>query len=168
VAEVGQTDDDLGYDRTESDPVLLATLLDVAAQVARTEANCIGAAETAVVDVRTNHEPAQLPVPAATVECESIDEENLTFEAFDSEDAKQVFLAAKRELLCVRGKRAGTDPTSGLSSFDGLPYVDGGAWIIEPDSTGMRDRIAQALGVAAGQMCDNIDPNIDPVPGVAL
>jgi hypothetical protein len=157
-------DTDLGYDRTASDPQALAALLATADRVADTVVGCVDPTELPVDLVRSNHEPVRLPVPIASVDCSSIDEENFLFEAFEDERGKLGFIAAKRELLCERGKKAGTDPATGRSGWDGLPYVDGGTWILEPDTAEHRDVVAQALSLQALNMCDNVDPEVDPAP----
>ena len=85
----------------------------------------------------------RLPLPAASASCEGDDKEDLTFEVF--EDAKQArqFVDAKQALLCRRAA------DMQLTEFPGFPYVDGGAWIVEPDEKATADKLAPILGGTA-------------------
>ncbi len=146
-AEVRDPNADFGWDRTESDPEpCWPRCSGRAATSPARRADCVDASETPVETVKVNFEISHLPVPAATVQCETIDEEDLTFEGFLDDKAKLMYLEAKQDLLCARGMQAGTDPATGRSSWPGVPYVDGGTWIIEPDTNDTRDVIATALG----------------------
>ena len=165
-AEVRDPNADFGWDRTDSDPAVLAALQQAAQAVAGTEINCIDPTETPIETVKFNFDLTHLPVPAATLTCTSIEDEDLTFEGFLDEHAKNVFLEAKQELICARGMQAGTNPATGKSNWPGLPYVDGGTWIIEPDGNDTRDSIATGIGAAAHNMCTDIAS--DPAPGPQL
>jgi predicted small lipoprotein YifL len=163
-AEVRDPNADFGWDRTESDPQVLAELLAVAQRLAETPVDCIDAGETSIEAVKITFDIARLPVPAATVQCTTFDEEDLTFEGFLDEQAKLTFIEAKQELLCERGKRASTDPATGKSAWTGIPYVDGGTFIIEPTVNETRDAVAQALGLPAFNFCTNADKDPAPPP----
>jgi hypothetical protein len=126
--------------------------------------NCLDAGETPVDTVRSNFEATHLPIPAATVQCTTIDEEDLTFEGFVDEKHKLTFLEAKQDLLCERGRQSGIAPGTDTSSWPGLPYVDGGTWIIEPNNNDTRDAIAGALGLGGFNMCPNVTSDPAPVP----
>lgn len=156
TAEVRDPNADFGWDRTESDPAVLATLLEVARQVGGTPAGCVEPSETSVEAVKINFDIAHLPVPAATVQCLTVDEEDLTFEGFTDEQAKLIFLEAKQDLLCARAKQAATDPQTGKTTWTGIPYVDGGTWIIEPNTNETRDIVASGIGATAMNLCDNV------------
>jgi hypothetical protein len=160
IAEVADPHADFGWDRTETDPAILATLMAVAQQVAAGPTNCVDPSETPMEQVRSNFEPTHLPLPAATVQCDTSDEEDLTFEGFVDEQHKLTFLEAKADLICERGMRSGFDPGGTVSTWPGMPYVDGGTWIIEPNDNGTRDTIATALGLPAMNMCPDI--SFDP------
>ncbi len=163
-AEVRDAHADFGWDRTDSDQAVLATLLEAAGRVTASPVGCVDPSETPIDVVKTYFDVSHLPIPAATVQCVTNDEEDLTFEGFTDEAGKLTFLEAKQDLLCARGKQAGTDPSSGVSGWSGLPYVDGGTWIIEPNGNDTRDTIAQALGLTAGNMCPDIATDPAPVP----
>jgi hypothetical protein len=163
-AEVRDPNADYGWDRTESDPQVLADLLAVAQRLAETPVDCIDAGETSIKAVKITFDIAHLPVPAATVQCNTFDEEDLTFEGFLDEQAKLTFIEAKQELLCERGKIASTDPRTGKAAWTGIPYVDGGTFIIEPTTNETRDAVAQALGLPAYNFCTNAERDPAPPP----
>lgn len=162
-AEVSGRSIDRGYDRDDWDQAALDQALAVAQQVANTPIGCNNPITSDWAAVLADHRRVALPMPGATVECESADGENLTFEAFVDDEHKLDFLLAKGELICERGKQAGLDPGGETTAFDGLPYVDGGTLIIEPDTAAMRDQLAQALGFSAGNMCTGVTDNA-PAP----
>jgi hypothetical protein len=118
----------------------------------------IGTAEGCVDERHQVHEWAAfadsyqmggLPLPAASIECETQDERNLFVEVFDGADDKDAFVAAKQRLLCERGRAV----ADGTDEAFAIPYVDGGDWIIEPDSAEMAEALAGVTGGTAGDMC---------------
>jgi hypothetical protein len=82
----------------------------------------------------------KLPLAAAVATCSTDDEEDLTFEVFKDAKLAREFLEAKQKLLCARAA------AMQLTGFPGFPYVDGGAWIVEPDEKATAERLAPVLG----------------------
>lgn len=156
-AEVSGRSIDRGYDRDGWDQAALDEATSVALRVGTTEIGCSNPGPSAWEAVLAEYQRVGLPMPGGHVECTSADDENLTIEAFVDEQHKLDFLLAKGELICERGKQAGRAPGEEKTGFDGLPYVDGGTVIIEPDSAAERDRLAQALGFSAGNMCTDVN-----------
>jgi predicted small secreted protein len=85
----------------------------------------------------------QLPLPAAVASCTSEDEEDLTFEVFQDAERAREFVTMKQNLLCQRAK------SLNLPDFPGFPYIDGGAWIVEPDEKGTAEKLAPLVGGTA-------------------
>jgi hypothetical protein len=107
----------------------------------------------------------KVPLAAAITSCATDDDENLTFEVFA--DAKQAreFLDAKQAMLCTKMA------AHRLFEFPGFPYVDGGAWIVEPDEKATADKLAPILGGTAQQRpCrwENSTPSKTPQAGSRL
>jgi len=87
----------------------------------------------------------RLPLAAAIASCTTEGEADLTFEVFaDAQRARQ-FVDAKQQLLCKKMAE------KQLFEFPGFPYVDGGAWIVEPDDKETADKLAPILGGTAQQ-----------------
>lgn len=85
----------------------------------------------------------RVPLAAAITSCESDGEEDVTFEVFEDAKRAQEFIATKQAMLC----RHAADMK--LVGFAGFPYVDGGAWIVEPDEKDTVDKLAPILGGTA-------------------
>lgn len=79
----------------------------------------------------------RLPVPAAMSRCVGPDGEDLTFEVFADDDARDDFYASKLYLVCRSARTRGLEPR--------LAYVEGPGWLIEPDEPDTADRIAAIL-----------------------
>ena len=91
-----------------------------------------------------------LPLAAATASCTTDEDEDLTFEVFADAKGAREFVEAKRKLLCTRAVNYG------VKAFTGFPYIDGGAWIIEPDEKQTAEALAGAVkGTAKMALCDN-------------
>lgn len=129
------------------DPAAVDRLRGPAETLASSEVGCAGFAPHPYEPYRASFDQAGLPTPAASAGCTTADDEDLTFEAFPSPGDKEAFLAAKADLLCARGREI--DP----EGFPGLPYVDGGDWIIEPDTDATAGRAARVLGLPSGNAC---------------
>lgn len=82
----------------------------------------------------------RMPLAAAISSCETETEEDLTFEVFLDAEKKQAFVDAKQAMLCRKAANMK------LRGFPGFPYIDGGAWIIEPDEKATAERLAPLLG----------------------
>lgn len=80
-----------------------------------------------------------LPLPAAVTACQGEGGEDLTTEVFADNAAKQKFIDKKTELLCRATAKKSFD-------FPGFPYVDGGAWIFEPDDMATATSVQKILG----------------------
>jgi hypothetical protein len=140
---VGCSDDgdSKGYDRTAWDTEALAELDELAAKVQATDIGCTDYGPDGFEIMRESFKAVDQPVPAASTSCASNDDENLTFEAFASSKAKDRFVEAKAALLCERLR-----PLDEGVTFVGLPYLDGGEWMVTPDSAAMRDRLQPIVG----------------------
>ncbi len=88
-------------------------------------------------------EQVRIPPVAAVASCSTEGAEDLTFEVFADAKAAQEFVAFKQELLCRRMRDVN------IADWVGFPYVDGGAWIIEPDDKDTAEQLAKILGVSA-------------------
>jgi len=161
-AELGR-DIDLGYDRTDWDPTAVEAAREVAERAGATTIGCINPTVTSFDVVKTQmNEPPRLPMPGAVVQCSAIsveegdDGEDLTIEAFVDEEAKNVFIEAKAELLCERLRILALDFATGVSFSEGVAYVDLGTVIIEPDSWQVRDELARQMGGVATNMCPDV------------
>ena len=84
----------------------------------------------------------KLPLPAAITSCSGPGGEDFTFEMFGDEDARDNFRATKLQLVCSRAEQ------QGLGLFE-LVYVEGDAWLIEPDEEDTAKRLAEILGAQA-------------------
>lgn len=82
----------------------------------------------------------RLPLAAAIASCDTDGEEDLTFQVFAGAKQAQEYVTAKQSALCKRA--AGMR----LKAFPGFPYVDGGAWILEPDTKETAEKAAPILG----------------------
>ena len=82
---------------------------------------------------------SHLPVPAAVTNCTGDAKEDLTFQVFASTEKKDQFAKAKAAVLCKGATKAK------ISDMQ-VPYVDGPTWIMEPDTDGTNDKLAQVLG----------------------
>jgi len=81
----------------------------------------------------------RLPLPAAVASCSTHADEDLTFEVFKDPAHTQDFIRAKQALLCKEAAKT-------KLQFPGFPYVDGGAWVVEPDEKATGDKIAPIVG----------------------
>jgi hypothetical protein len=98
--------------------------------------------------LRADLESKHIPVPRAVTACTTATAEDLTFEVFVDGAAKAAFVSAKRKLLCDAAARRDVP-------FPGFPYIDGGAWIIEPDEQATARALAPLVGGAAQEAgCD--------------
>lgn len=138
-----------GYDRTDWDADAIARLDELAATVGASEVGCVAYGPDPFPAMRESFKLVNQPMPAASTSCDSNDEENLTFEAFDGTAAKDRFVEAKATLLCDRLR-----PLDEGVTFVGLPYLDGGEWLLSPDSAAMRDRLQPIVGGEAKNMCE--------------
>jgi hypothetical protein len=84
----------------------------------------------------------KLPMPAAMATCAGAGGEDLTFEVFADRAARDRFMVTKMQRICT------TAASQGLK-FPGLPFVQGDAWVIEPDDEATARRLAEALHAAA-------------------
>jgi len=137
--------------RDDWDPAALERLRPPAEALAASAVGCADIAAHPYEAYRLSFEQARVPTPAASLGCTTTDGGDLTFEAFDSAAAVSAFLDAKAELLCARGREL--DP----EQFPGLPYVDGGDWILEPDDDATARAAAEVLGLPAGNACGEPD-----------
>jgi len=80
-----------------------------------------------------------LPLPGAQGSCTALDDESVEFSVFADADATKDFIDAKQSLLCGQAK-AKSIP------YPGFDYVDGGTWVIQPDSAGAARTLAEKLG----------------------
>jgi hypothetical protein len=80
----------------------------------------------------------KLPLPTAMSSCTGPGGEDFTFEVFADEIARDNFLATKQQLLCTEAAEREID-------FPGFPYVEGSAWLIEPDEEGSANAIADLV-----------------------
>lgn len=147
LAAAGCTTSDaqLGYDRKGWENASLEEITQVAEQVRTGPLGCEGFAPEDWNAYRDTYRRLKLPMPAAQGNCEGSGED-LTFYGFADEDAKQRWVKAKGKSLCARGYAIDWRFT--------LPYVDGGTWIIEPDSDEAAKRLAESLGRDRADMCE--------------
>jgi hypothetical protein len=145
---------DAGYDRDGWDPEALAQAEQVAERLVGVPNGCPpGSIEAhGWVGYRDSYQAVNVPMPAASVGCETAEEDDLHIEVFESAEAQEAFIAAKRDLICERGYAIGegtNDP------FPGLPYVDGddGHWIIETDTIPFVRQLAPVAGGTVANMC---------------
>lgn len=82
----------------------------------------------------------KVPLPDAMTSCTSEDDEDLTLETFDDDGRRQAFISSKRAFLCEAAAK------QKAVAYPGFPYVEGEAWIIEPDEKGTADKLAKLLG----------------------
>lgn len=165
-AELGRPID-RGYDRTEWDPTVLAETMALANRVTATTVGCIDPGPIDMGLVKPNHELVGLPIPDAMVQCFSVlEDEDLTFSGFADEEAKNTYIEAKAELICVRAMAPEVDPNA--AKFEGLVYIDAGNVIIEPNSFQIRDLLATELGETPSKMCaDATGDTFPPRPTTA-
>lgn len=83
-----------------------------------------------------------LPLAAAITSCETDGEEDVTFEVFEDAKRAQEFLTTKQAALCRHAAQM-------QLVFPGFAYVDGGAWIVEPDEKDTAEKLAPLLGGTA-------------------
>jgi hypothetical protein len=81
----------------------------------------------------------RVPLAAAITSCDSDGDEDITFQVFADAKQAQEYVATKLAMLC----RHTAEMKLG---FPGFPYVDGGAWIVEPDEKDTADKLAPILG----------------------
>jgi hypothetical protein len=84
----------------------------------------------------------KLPLPDAMAACTGPAGEDLTFEVFADGARRDDFLVAKMRLVCTTAKAR-------RLGFPGLPFVEGDAWVIEPDEEATADKLAEILGAAS-------------------
>ena len=86
----------------------------------------------------------RLPLAAAIASCTTDNDEDLTIEVFADPTRAREFVEQKRAYLCGRAVDLK------LADFPGFFYVDGGAWLVEPDDKATADKLAPILGGKAG------------------
>jgi len=125
----------------------LRTAEQLAAQVRAAGTACKEFDATSPTELNADY---PLPLAAATASCTSDADEDLTFEVFADAKGAREFVEAKRKLLCTRAV------SYGVKAFTGFPYIDGGAWIIEPDEKETAEKLAGVVkGTAKMALCDN-------------
>lgn len=82
----------------------------------------------------------RLPVPASMTSCTGPDEEDITFNVFTDDRARDGFMASKLYVMC---RSASQRNITGLVR---VPYVEGPTWIVEPDQEATADELARILG----------------------
>jgi hypothetical protein len=132
------------------DPAALAAAERLAGAIRAAEMPCDGFAPWDHAAVAADY-AQKLPVPAAMARCIGPDGEDLTFEIFADAKARDDFLATKLHLLCERARMQGM-------ALPALPYVEGDAWLVEPDEGTTADRLAPILhGKAKRTSCSPAD-----------
>jgi hypothetical protein len=81
----------------------------------------------------------KVPMPAAMATCTGPGGEDLTFEVFADQDARDRFMVTKMQRICATAASKGF-------KYLGLPFVEGDAWFIEPDEEETARRLAEILG----------------------
>lgn len=123
------------------DPAALASADALAGRIRRAGVTCDGWDVWDHDAIRRDY-AGRLPVPAAMAACVGPDGEDLTFEVFADRAARDAFMVTKMRHVC-------TTAASQRAAFPGLPFVEGDAWIIEPDDEATARRLAEALGASA-------------------
>lgn len=121
----------------------LRTAGDLARRIAASGIGCAEYAPSSFELLADDMKQRGLPVPAAMSQCLAADGEDLTFEVFADEEHAEQFLAAKLALLCQAAAKA--------KIALAFTYVDGPAWIVEPDAQATASELARLLGATSRQ-----------------
>jgi hypothetical protein len=122
----------------EWDPTAEAQLDPVAAQVSKAfPGQCEKLEELARVDYVRTAAVIKSSVPLAVASCEA-GGENLEFSAFADAKTRDEFVRTRSAIICARSAKAKYD-------LDGLHWVVGGNWSIQPDTQGMGRVLARAV-----------------------
>ena len=145
--------------RTKFHPADTAIARDLAERLRASAITCSDFGVLAF-DITTAPYIAQgLPIPSSGSSCTGPSDEDVLFEVYRAAKRPNAadLVAAKRKLLCQRGRDLGRLP-DGSSDFPGIPYVISAdkVWIVEPDTFETNQRIATALGLESRDMCAGI------------
>ena len=142
-----------GYERSNWVPASLDEANALAAKVVASKITCGPPSTDGWSGLVGAYQEKKLPMPGASVTCTSdAVQEHISFEVFDNEIDAKAFVAAKAALICERGAKLGTAD----HPFTGLPYVDGGTWVVEPDSGSVAIDLAPIVGGTAANMCPGV------------
>ena len=120
------------------DPAALVKARDLATAVAVGGVVCGDHSPSDHVEIAASY-GKRLPVPAAMTTCVGPADEDITFEVFADEDARDDFVASKLYVICRAAQKKGL-------RMPELNYVEGPDWLIEPDEPATADRLASILG----------------------
>jgi hypothetical protein len=152
VAPGCSRDIDYGYGRSGWDKAAVQQATDMANRFKAGPRGCGEIMEEPFAALKESYQRTSLPLPLGVVSCDTPDEENVTFEVFESPEVIAKFKEAKKALLCEKGAK--------LPGFPGVPYVDGGSWLIEPDRTDTAKELAGMFGGTQGSVCPATSPTI--------
>ncbi|WP_208029393.1 hypothetical protein [Rhabdothermincola sediminis] len=144
---------DKGYDRGGWDQSALGEITALAQQVQGSPVGCEGFGPEAWEAYVETYRRLGWAMPAAQGNCEGSGED-LTFYGFADDAAQQRWVRAKAEELCERGYL--------VDWRFSLPYVDGGTWVIEPDSHEVANQLGELFGRPSSDMCT--DAGFEPPP----
>lgn len=144
---------DKGYDRGGWDQSALEEIAALAERVQASPVGCEGFGPEAWEAYVETYRRLGWAMPAAQGNCEGSGED-LTFYGFADETAQQRWVRAKAKSLCERGYQ--------VDWRFSLPYVDGGTWVIEPDSHEVANQLGELFGRPSSDMCT--DAGFEPPP----
>jgi hypothetical protein len=120
------------------DAAALVTAEQLATTIREADVECADYEVTQYEPIAIDYED-KLPLPLAMSSCVGPGAEDFTFEVFADGEARANFMATKMQLLCTEAAENDVD-------FPGLPYVEGQNWLIEPDSEGSANFLADTVG----------------------
>ncbi|WP_334143224.1 hypothetical protein [Rhabdothermincola sp.] len=153
VAAACDSAPDKGYDRGGWDQSALEEITAIAEQVQASPVGCEGFGPEPWDAYVETYRRLGWAMPAAQGNCEGSGED-LTFYGFVDDAAQQRWVRAKAKALCERGYQ--------VDWRFGLPYVDGGNWVIEPDSFDVAYQLGDLFNRPGSDMCT--DAGFEPPP----